>query len=181
MLGNLVTISLLYKSLCAGCIFINKQFIGVHLWGVLCVELPPSTDRRGWPIAKGDTLCVCVQSTLWCYFCVCGPMPLSAYYGGVIFSNILEEHGCHFWFNSWWSLRVDPCSIYISLFILSIVCEFTVYLLTLMKLSIQYLCHQLITINLMIRNNSTMLLSLESLFFISISIYSPYYNYNISV
>ena len=92
------------------------------------------------------------------------------------FSNILEEHGCHFWFNSWWSIRVDPCSLYISLYILSILCEFTVYLLTLMKLSIQYLCHQLITINVMIRNNSTMLLSLESLFFISISIYSPYYN-----
>ena len=28
------------------------------------------------------------------------------------FYNILEEHGCHFWFNSWWSIRVDPCSIY---------------------------------------------------------------------
>ena len=60
ILGNLVTISLLYKSLCAGRLFINKQFTGVHLWGVLSVELPPSTDPRGRPIAKGDTLCVCV-------------------------------------------------------------------------------------------------------------------------
>ena len=52
------------------------------------------------------------QSTLWCHYSVCGPMSLSAHYGGVWLYNILEEHGCHFWFNSWWSIRVDPCSIY---------------------------------------------------------------------
>jgi len=104
--GNLVTISLLYKSLCAGRLFINKQFTGVHLWGVLSVELPPSTDPRGRPIAKG------AQSTSWCHCCVCGPMSLFCLLWRCDFIISWRRMAVIFWFNSWWSIRVDPCSIY---------------------------------------------------------------------
>jgi len=52
------------------------------------------------------------QSTSWCHYCVCGPMSLSAYYGGVIFIISWRSMAVIFWFNSWWSIRVDPCSIY---------------------------------------------------------------------
>jgi len=52
------------------------------------------------------------QSTSWCHYCVCGPMSLSAHYGGVIFMISWKSMTVIFWINSWWSIRVDPCSIY---------------------------------------------------------------------
>ena len=74
ILGNLVTISLLYKSLCVGCLFINKQFTGVHLWGVLCVELPHLRILGEGPFQRAG-LCFCGSSTIWCHYYVCGLTP----------------------------------------------------------------------------------------------------------
>ena len=92
ILGNLVTISLLYKSLCVGCLFINKQFTGVHLWGVLCVELPPSTDPRGRPIPEGRIV------LLWIYNNLVSLLCLWTYSwrlcSNLNYGHILEEHGC---------------------------------------------------------------------------------------
>ena len=61
-------------------------------------------------------------------------------------------------------------ALYINLFIL---CEFTVYLLTHIKLIIQYMCYPII-INWMCRNTSTMLMPLN-LFPLYLSIFTPYY------
>ena len=89
------------------CFMVNlcQQFLDV---------LPPSASPRGRPISAGMIMyfrsynnlvsLVCLWT---CVFTICLHVGL-----------ILEEHDCHEWTVSTWSIRVDPCSkqsyIYIS-------------------------------------------------------------------
>ena len=88
--GNLVTISLLYKSLCVGCLFINKQFTGVHLWRVLLCY-PRLRFLGEGPCQRA------LFSNWWSYNNLVSLLCLWTYSwrlcSNLDFGHILEEHG----------------------------------------------------------------------------------------
>ena len=110
------------------CFMVNlcQQFMDV---------LPPSASPRGRPISAGMIIYLRSYNNLvsllclWtCVFNICFNVGL-----------ILEEHGCHEWTVSTWSIRVDPCSkqsyIYI-FFIIFIYIFTTTIIISILKISL---------------------------------------------
>ena len=95
----------------------------VNLCQLIMDVLPPSAAPRGRPISAGMVINLRSYTNLvsllclWtCVFTICFNVGL-----------ILEEHGCHEWTISTWSIRVDPCSkqSYIYIFFIIFIYIFT--------------------------------------------------------
>ena len=81
------------------CFMVNlcQQFLDV---------LPPSASPRGRPISAGMIMYFRSYTNLVLLLCLWTCVLSICFNVG----RILEEHGCHEWTVSTWSIRVDPCS-----------------------------------------------------------------------